>query len=69
MYHTIQKIAVIVLVISVSALTFVAVLSIWEVFKSDVLWKSISTIGVLAFAAVVIMLAARFMEEHQSKMQ
>ena len=63
MAHTIKKVAVAILIISVCFLTFLAVLSIWDVLSKDVMYKSLSTIGVIAFAALIVLVAAKSLEE------
>lgn len=59
MSQSIQKIAVSVLIASVVVLTFLAILAIWDVLSDDIFWKSISTIGVVAFAALIVVVAAK----------
>ena len=55
---SIKKIAIYILVAAVSLLTLISVLSIWDVFSRDVLGKSLSTIGVVAFGALIVILAS-----------
>ncbi len=57
-----KKIAVYVLVVSVTILTFIAVLSIWDFLSKDALWKSISTIGIVAFSALIVIVASQVMD-------
>lgn len=59
MGRSIERIAVGTLVFSVSILSIVGLMAIWEMLSEDVLWKSFSTIGVLAVVALVIMGIAR----------
>lgn len=63
--HVVKQIAVTVLVLSVIVLTFLAVLSIWEYVSSDLFYKSLSTMGVIAFASVIVLLAIRYLEGKQ----
>lgn len=58
--------AVSIFIICVVLLTLAAVLAIWDVVDNDVLWKSISTIAVLGFAALITVGAAKFMEDKHS---
>lgn len=67
MLRTIQNIAIGVFIISVAILTLVAVLAIWDFFEKDVLYKSLSTIGVISFASLIIIVATRAIEKHQNK--
>ncbi|MEA2112956.1 MAG: hypothetical protein U9P50_03235 [Patescibacteria group bacterium] len=64
--ETIKKIAVVILVISVTLMTFLAILSIWDVLDKDVFWKSISTIGVVAFGSLIIVVAVKALEDRES---
>lgn len=55
-----------VLIVSVSLLAILGVLSIWEVVKDkDVLYKSMSSIGVLAFGSFLITVIALYKEGHR----
>lgn len=63
--HAIKKIAVSVLVTAVTLLTFLSILSIWDVLAKDIFWKSISSIGVVAFGALVIVVAAQTLEKKE----
>ncbi|MFA7315175.1 MAG: hypothetical protein WC059_00010 [Candidatus Paceibacterota bacterium] len=65
--HEIKRIATRVLIFSVTVLTFVAILSIWDVFSEEVLWKSISTIGVVAFGALIVIVATQGFENKNSQ--
>jgi hypothetical protein len=62
MLKTIQDVTVGIFIACVVILTLVAVLSIWGIFNDDVLWKSLSTIGVIGFASLVILVAAKAVE-------
>jgi hypothetical protein len=61
MPKTIYKVSVVVFILSVIALTFFAVLSIWEVFGEDVFWKSIATVATIGGASGLVMGAAKFL--------
>ncbi len=63
---SIKQIAVYVLITAVVILTFVSVLSIWDVFTKEVLGKSLSTIGVIAFGAFIVVLASQAIESRNS---
>lgn len=41
-------------------LTGVAVMGIWKIFSSDVIWKSFETLGLLALVSVIAIVASRF---------
>jgi uncharacterized membrane protein len=57
----------VVLIVSVCFLTFLAVLSTWDVLGKDVMYKSLSTIGVIAFAALIVLVAAKSIEAKESQ--
>jgi len=65
MFRTIQNVAAGSFIFFVSILTIIAVLAVWDVFSEDVLSKSLTTIGILAFASLVVIVAARAVEKHQ----
>lgn len=67
MLRTIQNVAIGIFIVSVAILTLVAVLAIWDFFEKDVLYKSLSTIGVISFASLIIIVATRAIEKHQNK--
>jgi len=62
MYNAIYKVSVAVFILSVVALTFLAVLSIWEVFADDVFWKSVATVATIGGASGLVMGAAKFLD-------
>ncbi|MES2930928.1 MAG: hypothetical protein V4665_04055 [Patescibacteria group bacterium] len=62
----IKKIAVYILIASVSILTLVAILSVWDVFSDDVLWKSISTIGIVAFGALIVIIVSQVFDHKEN---
>lgn len=66
MVKQIQNIAIGIFIVSVAVLTLVAVLAIWDVFGKDTLYKSLSTIGVLAFSSLVVIVATRAMEKNSN---
>ena len=69
MAKTIQNIAFVVFVVSMTILTIVAVLAIWDAFSDDVLYKTLSTIGIITFASLIIIVAAKVIDRHQSESQ
>jgi hypothetical protein len=62
MYNAIYKVSVAVFILSVVALTFLAVLSIWDVFADDVFWKSVATVATIGGAAGLVMGAAKLIQ-------
>jgi hypothetical protein len=65
MLETIQKSAVVVLVVSLIILTFLAVFSIWDILDKDVWWKSIATMGVVTFSSLVVIAVTKTLQRHQ----
>jgi uncharacterized membrane protein len=63
MEYKIQDVATIVFIFAVAILTFVVVLGIWDIFDKDVIYKSVATIGIIGFAALVAIIAGRFLEK------
>ena len=49
-----------IFIFCVAVLTIVSVMGIWEVFGTDVIWKSFQTLGLLAVVAVVVLAAGKF---------
>lgn len=63
----VQNVAVWILITCVVLMTFVAILSIWDIFSKDAFWKSLSTIGVVAFSSLIVVVAAKSLEDYQSR--
>jgi len=57
----IQDSAAFLFVLAVAVLTFVCMLGVWEVFDTDVIWKSFQTVGLLAMVAAIVVFAGRFL--------
>lgn len=55
---------VVTLIISAAVLAFLGVLSIWEVFSSEVVWKSFASLGILAFSSAIIAVLCLKRENH-----
>ena len=56
----IQNTAAGLFIICVSVLSAVSILGVWEFFSSDVITKSFETLGLLAFVAVLVIVASKF---------
>ena len=63
----IQDSAAFFFVAAVATLSIVSVLGVWDFFAHNVINKSFETLGVLAAASVVVIVASRFIEAHQSQ--
>jgi len=66
MYLQVKKWISILLAVAVSILTLLAILSIWGYLEQDVSGKSISTLGILVFSSIVILLVFRIMEDKKN---
>lgn len=64
---SVKKIAIGVLIAAVSVLTLIAVLSIWDVLSKDTLGKALGTIGVVAFGALIVILASKEVEHKNER--
>lgn len=58
----IKDVAVSIFMASVGLLTFIALMAIWDIFDGEVVYKSFTTIGIIGFAAVVVVIAANYMD-------
>lgn len=67
MYHTVKKWVASILTISVTVFTLLAILAIWDVFDEDVVWKSLSTLGVLVFSCAIILVIIKIIEDKEPK--
>ena len=61
-----RQTAIYILVTAVAILTLIAVLSIWDVLSKEVLGKSLSTIGVVAFGALIVIIASQALENRNN---
>lgn len=55
-FHAIRKIAVAVLVVAIASFAFLAILSIWEVLSEDDVYKSLTSMAIIAFAGFLVVL-------------
>lgn len=56
----VQNIAAGLFIACVVILTVVSIMGVWKIFSSDVITKSFETLGLLAFVAVVVIVASKF---------
>lgn len=56
----IQDLAALLFIAAVALLSTVAVLGVWDFFTGDVIVKSFETLGLLAVAAVIVIVAGHF---------
>lgn len=63
LWGMIRKATLTILIVSVSLLALLGVLSIWEIIQDkDILYKSLSSLTILAFGALIIVVTCRNME-------
>ncbi len=48
-------------ILCVGFLAFISVLSIWKIIDGDVMFKSLATVGIVAFASIIVMFASKSM--------
>ena len=58
---SIKSFAAYFFVISVSILTVISILGVWDVFGDEVIWKSFKTLGLLAVVAIIAIIAGDHM--------
>lgn len=63
MYSKIKNIIATILSLAVFVLTIITILSIWGYIEKDISGKSISTIGILVFSSVVVLLIYKVIED------
>src|SRR3989339_1453528 len=68
-FTSIRQITLGVLIISISLLALFGVLAIWDVLSGEVLNKSLSSIAIIAFASVVIVITCLEREKHKLMQQ
>lgn len=51
-----------IFITAVAVLSIVAVLGVWDYFSKDVITKSFETLGLLAFVAIIVIIAGHFIE-------
>jgi len=61
-FKMIRRSTLAILIVSVSVLAFLGVLAIWDVTPKDVLYKSLSSVCVLAFSTLIIVATCLEME-------
>lgn len=61
MKRKLVDIVAVVFIVCTGLLTVLSLLSIWKFVSSDVLMKSMATVGIIAFASVITLLASRSM--------
>ncbi|HTE48918.1 MAG TPA: hypothetical protein VK675_03370 [Candidatus Paceibacterota bacterium] len=64
-FKNLRQITVAVLIISISLLALLGVLAIWDVLSGEVLNKSLSSITIIAFASIVIVVTCLEREKNK----
>jgi hypothetical protein len=60
----IQDIAALFFITAVAVLSVISILGVWNFLEHDVIMKSFETLGLLAFAAVIVIVAGHFIGSH-----
>lgn len=60
MKDVVQNVAAGLFIGCVTVLTAISILGVWKIFSTDVITKSFETLGLLAFVAVVVIVASKF---------
>ena len=68
-FTSIRKITLALLITSASLLALFGVLAIWDILSGEVLNKSLSSIAIIAFASVVIVITCLEREKHKLMQQ
>lgn len=67
-FQIVQKYSAIVMIVSAILFALIGVLATWNVFgdnTGDVIWRAFSSLGIIAFAGLVVSVASRSMESHR----
>ena len=67
MNSSIKKIAISILILLIIAIAFVIILSIWNILTPDMLWRSISTLGTIAVASLVVIIITKLTTENKEE--
>ena len=59
MNSSIKKIAIGILILSIIVITFIILLSIWDIINPYILWKSIFTIIVVGIASLIVTITVK----------
>lgn len=65
MNSSIKKIAIGILILSIIVITFIILLSIWDIINPYTLWKSIFTIIVVGIASLVVISVEKVTKENK----
>ena len=65
MNSSIKKIAVGILILSIIVITFIILLSIWDIINPYTLWKSIFTIIVVGIASLIVTITVKVTGENK----
>lgn len=62
MVKNVQQIAVAIFIVTVAVLTIIGILAIWDMIGYDALYRSISTMFFVGFSALIVWIAAQYLE-------
>ncbi len=66
MSYKIQNITAGIFTVCIAVLTLLCIFSIWQIVSSDILVKSLETIGIVAVAALIVMISAKAIDSHKA---
>lgn len=61
----IQNGAAYIFIISLVVLAVISICGVWKIFDSDVITKSIQTLGLLSVVSIIVITAGRFIDSHE----
>lgn len=64
-FGTIRRMTVVILIVSVALLALLGVMSIWELLTRDIVTRSLSSMAVIAFSALIVVLTCLEREENK----
>jgi polyferredoxin len=67
MTKTIYRVSIFAFILSVVVLTFIAILSIWDVVGDDAFAKAVATVATIGGATGLIMGAAKFIDSRNTE--
>ncbi|GEM_PF-3591866 len=66
-FSTVQKITAWVMISSAVLFALIGIMAVWDVFgnNSDIVWRCLSSLAIIAFAALIINVSIRMVEERR----
>jgi hypothetical protein len=67
-FHTIQRVTAWIMVASAILFALIGILAVWDVFgdnAGDVIWRSLSSLAIISFAALIINVSLKVLEDRK----